>query len=119
MVHAIDKVPERFWENLCISIDLRNPYKPQLKANIQVKITYHQADLKKIGSYAHESMNFAEKIEIKGRHSVIVGHTRKEIHENELTITLSSVTGFLVRDCLGFGSTFHNNHSWRTTSCNS
>lgn len=59
--------------------------------------THHEANFKEIGCDAHQYMNLAEKVEIQRCHSVVIRNARKEIHENQLTVPLATIPGFLVR----------------------
>ena len=64
-------------------------------------------------------MNLAEKVEIERRHPVVVGNTREEVHQDELTVSFATITGLLVSCSLSFGTTFHDNNGWGTTTSNS
>lgn len=54
--------------------------------------TYHQADFEKVRCHSHQDVNFAEQIIVKWRHTVIVGDSGKEVHEDELTVSLATIT---------------------------
>ena len=58
--------------------------------------TDHQANFKKVRRDAHENVDFAEKIEVQRGHSVIVRDAGEKVHEDQLTVALATVTGFLV-----------------------
>lgn len=61
------------------------------------QITHHEAYLKEIGCDTHQYVDFAEKIKIQRCHPVIIRNTRKEVHENQLTVPLATIPRFLVR----------------------
>ena len=74
MVHAIYQVFERFRVNLSISINLKLLLAID-RNQIRSPKAHHKADLKEIGGYAHEDVNFPEQIEIQGAHPIVVGDT--------------------------------------------
>ena len=37
-------------------------------------------------------MDLPEQVEIKRRHPVVIGDAREEVHEDQLTVTLATVT---------------------------
>lgn len=62
-------------------------------------------------------MNFAKKVKVERCHAVVKRNARKEIHQDELTVSLPPVSRFLVMCGLGFRTTLDDDYSWRTTSC--
>ncbi len=81
--------------------------------------THHKANLKEIGRYAHENVDLAKEVKVEGGHAVIVRDAGEEIHQNELTIPLSSVARLLVSGSLGFSPAFYDNDSWCTAASHS
>ena len=45
-------------------------------------------------------MYLSEEVEVEGGHPVVECDAREEVHEDELTVALSSVARLLVRRCL-------------------
>lgn len=80
--------------------------------------THHQADFEEIGRNAHEDMNLPEQVEIERRHPVVVRDMGKKVHQDKLTVALSSITGFLVFGSLLFGTTLDDNDRRRASSSN-
>jgi len=60
-------------------------------------------------------MDLAEKVEIKWRHAIIVGHTGEEIHQNKLTISFPAIARFFIAQCLCICAAFHDNNGRCTT----
>ena len=58
--------------------------------------TDHQTDFKEVRRDTHEDIDFSEKIEIQRGHSVVVGDAGEEVHEDQLTVALATIAGFLV-----------------------
>ena len=58
-------------------------------------------------------MDLAEEIEIERAHPIVIGDAGEEIHENELTVPLASVSWLLSCGGLGLGTAFHNNNCGR------
>ncbi len=61
-------------------------------------------------------MDFSEKIEVQGRHPVVVSDTRKEVHEDKLAVTFPSVAGLLPSSCLAFRATFNDDDGGCSTA---
>lgn len=74
---------------------------------------YHQADFKKVGCYTHEYVDLPEHVEIEGSHPVVVCDTGEKVHQDELTVSLSSVPRFLLRRSLSFCTTLHDDYRGR------
>ena len=54
-------------------------------------------------------MNFTEKVKVKRAHSVVVGDAGEKVHENQLTVALATVAGFLLSSSLNLRPAFHHN----------
>ena len=61
-------------------------------------------------------MDLAEKVEIEGAHSVVVGDSGEEVHEDQLTVALAPVPRLLVCSCLLFRSTLHDDDGGRSSA---
>jgi hypothetical protein len=61
------------------------------------KITHHEAYFKEIWCDTHQYVDFTEEIKIQRCHPVVIRNTRKEIHENQLTVSLATIPGLFVR----------------------
>src|SRR6201996_2338570 len=79
---------------------------------IDYQIAHHKAYFEEIGCDTHQYVNFAEEVKIQGCHPVVIRNTRKEIHENQLTIPLATVARLPVRCSFLFSPTLDNNDSW-------
>ena len=73
--------------------------------------THHETDFKEIRSNTHEDMDLAEEVEVERRHPIVVGDTREEVHEDQLTVALASVAGFLLRSCLRLRPALYDDNS--------
>ena len=80
--------------------------------------THHQTNFKEIRGYTHQDVDLTEEVEIQGGHAIVIGDTREEVHENELTVSFASITRLLLRGCLNFGSTFYDDDGWCPASGN-
>lgn len=58
-------------------------------------------------------MEFAEKIKIQRCHPVIIRNTRKEIHKNQLTVSLATIPGLFFRCSFLIRAALDNNDSRR------
>lgn len=58
--------------------------------------THHENSLKIIRGDTHQSLDLSKQVEVQWRHSIVVGDSREEVHEDELRVSLPSVTGLLV-----------------------
>src|SRR5437879_12106877 len=58
---------------------------------------HHEAHFEEIGCDTHQRVDFAEEIKIQRCHPVVVRNARKKVHENQLTVPLATIPGFLVR----------------------
>jgi len=54
-------------------------------------------------------MDLPEQVKIQRAHPVVVGDAREKVHQDELTIPLSSIPGLLLGCGLLFGPTLDNN----------
>jgi hypothetical protein len=75
----------------------------------ELRITYHEANLEEVGGHTHEDVDFAEKVEIEGAHSIVVGHPREEVHQDELTVPLSAISRFLLSRSFSLSSALDDN----------
>lgn len=64
-------------------------------------------------------MHLAEQVKVQRSHAVVVGDTREEIHEYELTVPLASITRLLLRRGLFLCATLDNDDGGCTTTSNS
>lgn len=113
MMHAVDEVAERIRKDFCIGINLdEDGLGEEFK---QEFTTNHETDFEKVRRHPHENMNFAEKVKVERCHAVIERNPRKEIHQDELTVSLPPVSGFFVVGFC-FHTTLDDNYSWRTTT---
>ena len=78
--------------------------------------THHETNFKEIGSDTHEDMDLAEEIKIEGAHPIVVGDAGEEVHEDQLTVALAPIPRFLVRSCLLFRSTLHDDDGGRSSA---
>lgn len=60
------------------------------------ELAYHQADFKEIRGDAHEHVDFTEHVKVERGHAIIISDAGKEVHQDELTVTLATIAGFLV-----------------------
>ena len=112
-MHAVDEVAERIRKDFCIGINLdEDGLGEEFK---QEFTTNHETDFEKVRRHPHENMNFAEKVKVERCHAVIERNPRKEIHQDELTVSLPPVSGFFVVGFC-FHTTLDDNYSWRTTT---
>jgi hypothetical protein len=58
-------------------------------------------------------MDFAEEIKIHRGHPVIIRNTRKEIHKNQLTVSLATIPGLFIRCSFLLRAALDNNDSRR------
>lgn len=61
-------------------------------------------------------MNFTEHVEVEWGHAIIISDPREEVHQDELTVTLATIAGLLVRR-LGFCSALDNNQRRSAVTC--
>ena len=61
-------------------------------------------------------MNLAEKVEIERRHPVVVGDAGEEVHQDQLTVTLATVSRLLLGRSFYLRAALDNNYGGRTTT---
>lgn len=64
-------------------------------------------------------MQFSEEVKVERGHAVVIRDAREEVHQNKLTVALSSVSRFLFSCSFLFRAALDNNNSRRASSRNS
>lgn len=76
-------------------------------------MAHHKAYFKEVGCDTHQYVDFAEEIKIQRCHPIIIRNTRKEIHKNQLTVSLATISGLFIRCGFFLRAALDNNDSWR------
>ena len=119
MVHTVDEVFQRIREHFRVGVDLLHCLSPFPPNETCPTKTYHQTNFEEVRRDTHENMDFAEKIEVERCHPVVVCDTREEVHEDQLTVTLATVTRLFVGRGLRFSTTLYDNDGGRAATSNS
>ena len=64
---------------------------------ISGKVTYHQTNLEKVRRNTHKYVDLPEEVEIQRCHTIVIRDPGEEVHEDELTVSFSSITWLLLR----------------------
>lgn len=105
-------------EDFCIGIDLLAEQCQITSSNV-TENTHHQANLEEVRGNTHENLDLAEKVKVQRGHTIVICDAGKEIHKDELAISLSSVARLLVMARFGLCPTLDNDDRWCTTASNS
>lgn len=81
-------------------------------SNLRICIN-HQDSLVEVWRHTRHKMNLAEEVKVKRSHVIVEDDTRKEIHQDNLTVSLSTIP-WLGRLCLVWGSALDDNNDWNT-----
>jgi hypothetical protein len=73
---------------------------------------YHQCDFEKVRCDAHEHLNLSEHVVIERTESIVVRDAGEEIHQDQLTIALSTIAWLFLVGGLSFRPAFDDDNGW-------